>query len=724
MQIVTLLRNAGAIATLTALLSPASIAADTSDSAIQQSSRDSGLPSGEVRALADSGDPSAALQKAEAILQGGHSDPELLLAAGYAARLAGHRVDALRYTDEALARRPASGDALRQRILLAEELGAAHEALGLAQLHRDLISPDQMLRLQGSDVAQLVRFGPLDAASAATRFAVTDRAITDLDEQLARLTGADSATAAARQRARVDRLVAWRQRIRMHEVVQDYEALCREQAVVPGYALAPVGDAYMYLHQPELAQPLYQRSLEIDPDNFETSVKLFYALIDMGRLDAATRFIDHLNLQQPKWVWLKGYKTPIQNPKREVTERLVAEARLDDNALYPAQQLFTSLAQAAPSNAGYRAGLGDIYAARGWPRRARGEYEIARTLDSAARDPGITASMALNDFTLQRYHEASDSISDLHRQFPELSEVRRGYRELSLYERPEYSLSLLQTSAPATSVNQGNGFLSEISAFSSPIDYRWRVHAGASYGHERYSEGDLTLRRAMLGIEYRIPNFVLQFDSTGSSYGVERAGAELQATWNPNDTWQIDGKGARLSPSTPLRALLHGITADSEEVNWTYRGSELSRATLGVGLMEFSDGNRASGLKAEILQRVYTNPSLTADALIDLAGTRNSMSKQAYYSPAQDRQALLGVTVGQVFARRYERYIKNSVTLEAGSYYERGYGSHWINRIADKLAYHINDALAVDLGLTFGRAAYDGLSQNEFSAALSVNWRI
>jgi hypothetical protein len=150
----------------------------------------------------------------------------------------------------------------------------------------------------------------------------------------------------------------------------------------------------------------------------------------------------------------------------------------------------------------------------------------------------------------------------LARQFPEVAEVRRARRELSLYQRPEYSVSLMRTSAPATSVTQGNGLLSEISAFSSPIGYRWRVHAGANDGHERYAEGDITLRRAMLGIEYRVPGFVLQLDSTGSSYGVVRAGAELQATWNPNDTWQIYGKGARFSPGTPLRALLHGVTAD------------------------------------------------------------------------------------------------------------------------------------------------------------------
>jgi biofilm PGA synthesis protein PgaA len=681
---------------------------------------DDRFSAGEVRTLADSGDSGAELSRAEALLKSPHHDASLWLAAGYSARLAGKIVDALRYTDEALALQPASDEALRERIIAAEQLGAAHEALVLAESNPHLIGADQVRRLQGTDAAQLVRFGPLDPASPATRFVVIDRAIGDLDAQISRLTDRDP----ARLRARFDRLVAWRLRARMHDVVRDYEALCAEHAAVPGYVLAPVGDAYLYLREPEVAERLYQRSLASDPNNFETRVKLFYALIDAGRLDAATKLIDTLNLQQSKWVWLKGYKLPIPNPKREITEQMVAEARLYRNALPAAQQLYTSLTEAAPMNAAYRLGLGETYAARGWPRRALGEFEIARALDPATLEPGIAASTALNQISLQRYAQASTAISDLARQFPEVTEVRRAQRELSLYQRPEVSLSLMRTSAPATSVTQGNGLLSEISAFSSPIGYRWRVHAGASDGHERYAEGDITLRRAMLGVEYRVPDFVLQLDSTGSSYGVVRAGAELQATWNPNDTWQIDGKGARFSPGTPLRALLHGVTADSGELNWTYRRSELMRATLGVGLMDFSDGNRALGLKANLVRRVYTSSALSFDALVDLAGTRNSMPQQAYYSPARDFQSLLGVNVSQVFAHRYERYLKNSVALQAGSYFEQGYGSRGVERIADKLAYHANDALEIDFGVTFGRAVYDGVRQNEYSAAFSANWRI
>src|SRR5260370_20165746 len=115
-------------------------------------------------------------------------------------------------------------------MIVAERLGAAHEALVLARVHPDFTTADQMLRLQGNDAAQLVRFGPLDPATLATRFAVIDRAINDLDVQIARLTDPDTATRAARLRAGFDRLVGWRQRAPMRDVGLGYHALFAEHA--------------------------------------------------------------------------------------------------------------------------------------------------------------------------------------------------------------------------------------------------------------------------------------------------------------------------------------------------------------------------------------------------------------------------------------------------------------------------------------------------------------
>src|SRR5260370_16462584 len=118
-------------------------------------------------------------------------------------------------------------------MIVAERLGAAHEALVLARVHPDFTTADQMLRLQGNDAAQLVRFGPLDPATPATRFAVIDRAINDLDVQIARLTDPDTATRAARLRARFDRLVACRQRARIRDVFRDYKALSPHHTAPP-----------------------------------------------------------------------------------------------------------------------------------------------------------------------------------------------------------------------------------------------------------------------------------------------------------------------------------------------------------------------------------------------------------------------------------------------------------------------------------------------------------
>jgi hypothetical protein len=139
--------------------------------------------------------------------------------------------------------------------------------------------------------------------------------------------------------------------------------------------------------------------------------------------------------------------------------------------------------------------------------------------------------------------------------------------------------------------------------------------------------------------------------------------------------------------------------------------------------MSFSDGNRASGVKANLTRRLYSAPLLQVDATLDLASSRNSRPRQAYYSPAHDFESLLGLGVAQVLFRRYEHYIKNRLTLQAGTYVEHGYGSHPTEKIGDALTYHSSNALELDLGLAYSRTAYDGIGQNGLSAAFNVDWR-
>jgi biofilm PGA synthesis protein PgaA len=679
---------------------------------------------GEILTLADSGKAKEGLAGAEQLLHGGEASIDVLFASGYAARRSGDLVDALRFFDSILARDSANRDAQRERIFTIEQMGAPHEALVLAQRDPSLVTPDDMRRLLGSDAAQLVRFGPTEAATQAERYALTDRAIERLEGLIVQWRQDGAAAHDALLRARFDRLVAWRDRVRMSDVIREYEALKAENVEVPDYALAAVADAYLYLRRPDTALPLYRQVVQRQPQDFDAAMGMFYALIDTERFDEAIKHIDALNQAQPIWIWLKGEVEPLPNPKRETTEAAVAEARVYADAFPEAQHRFNALLDAAPNNEEFQGGIADTYAARGWPRRAAKEYDIALAMNPQWTNEKIAANTAINDLTLQDYRAATQRANDLVQRFPESSDVHRASRELDLYNRPELVIASLDRAyVPSTTERGGNGITFDATVYSPPIAYDWRLYAGEMLAHEHEPDGIITLRHITAGIEYRHAGLTIKVDPSHNSYGETRDGADLDIDWALNDLWSFSAGASAFAPDTPLRALLAGITADSGHVGATWRQNESRSLAFNAEFMNFSDHNFSYGTSLRYLERVLTMPHLKIDGRIDLAESQNSSPGQIYYSPAQDFEATAGVEISHILYRRYELYYEQQLTLLAGSYIQQDFGGHPTETAEYRFTVHASDALEGSLGVGFNSTAYDGSYENGFDLLFDLDWK-
>jgi len=679
---------------------------------------------GEILTLADSGKAKEGMAGAERLLNGGSASIDLLFASGYAARRSGDLVDALRFYDSILDRDHRNRDALRERIFTIEQMGAPHEALELAQRDPSLITADDMRRLLGSDAAQLVRFGPTESATQAERYATTDRAIERLDQLIAQWQQEGAAAQEALLRARFDRLVAWRDRQRMDDVVKEYDALKAENVTVPDYALAAVADAYLHLRHADTALPLYQQVVQRQPQDFDANMGLFYALIDTEQFDEAIKHIDALNQAQPIWIWLKGEVDPLPNPRRETTEATVADARFYADALPDADRRFNALLDAAPNNQDFQGGLADTYAARDWPRRAKNEYQIAEALNPQWTNEKIAAAAAINDLSLQDYRSATRRTNDLTERFPENSDARRASRELDLYNRPELIITSLDRAyVPSTSERGGDGVTFDTTVYSPPIGYDWRLYAGEMLAHEHEPDGIITLRHFVAGVEYRHAGLTLKVGPSYNSYGDSRDGADLDAIWELNDDWKFSGDASAFSPDTPLRALLAGITADSGKVSATWRQSELRSLTVGADFMNFSDGNFNYGTNIRYLNRLLTMPHLKIDGRIDLSESQNSSPNQIYYSPIQDFEATAGAEITHMIYRRYELYYEQQLTLLAGSYIQQDFGGHPTETVEYRFTVHTSDAFEGSLGVGFNSTAYDGDYENGFDLLFDLDWK-
>jgi biofilm PGA synthesis protein PgaA len=703
---------------------------------LQQSPNNSEFITGEIHSLVDLDQIEPALLLAETDLRIHGDRLDVLLAAGFAASARKEFVEALRHIDRALKLDPANREARHDRILAIDAMGAPQIAVQLANDNPGIVSPEELRRIEGDAAAALVRWGVFEPPNEALRFAASDRAIAALDVLIARWTSEGGEAMHDIPRARFDRMVALRDRVRMADVLTEYDDLRQHHVTIPGYALAAVADAYLYFHQPEKARDLYLRGLETDPRNPETRLALFYAYVDLEDYNAAYREADRESADQAVWLYLKGLHEPLENPDRANADLAAANARLYFDELAEAYRRIKAMADAAPNNTNYLSALAEIYSARGWPRRAAKEYDISRALKP--KNVTTEAAQARNHLDLREYRVAEAEAADLTHRFPENLEVQRLDWLSQVHDMAEIRLTVEPTYSSPTNVQGGSGIAIEGQIYSPPIAYNWRLFA-TEYGAQEQlpvGEGTVTLRRSALGIEYRGPDLVASLEGTINAYGLRagttldssigdgRGGVRALADWSLNDNWSI-GAGAELfALDTPLRALGNGITANSASFNVAYRESESSAFKLSNEEMQFSDGNFRSSLTGQYTRRLLTLPHFSIDGIAGLAGSQNSAGNdRPYFNPPRDALATIGVSIKQVIYRRYQFIYDHHLVITPGAYWEQGFGGGYAASVLYEHRLQINDVFEMGLGVTFGRQQYDGVYQNVVAALLTIRER-
>ena len=704
--------------------------------ALRQSPGNAAFTGGEIRCLADLDQIAPALQLAQTDLHIHGERVDVLLAAAYAVSVGKQPVEALRYIDRALKAVPSNREALHDRILAIDAMGAPQVSLRLSRDNPGVLSPAEHRQVEGDAAAALVRWGVFEPPNEEQRFAATDRAIAALDGLIARWRADGDTGGYHILRARFDRMVALRDRVRMADVVAEYEDLRRHDVTVPGYAEVAAADAYLYLRQPEKARDLYLRGLAVDANNPETRLALFYAYVDLEEWNDAYRQADKESSDQAIWLHLKGLREPLENPDRAEADLAAASARLYADDLAEAHRRLAAIADAAPNNTRYLSALADVYSARGWPRLAAEEYDISRALKP--KGVATEAGQASNNSILRSYRTVEAESADLTSRFPENLEVQRLAWLWRVHNMAEIRLTVAPTYASATNVQGGSGIAVEGKIYSPPIAYNWRLFATEYAAQEQLpvGEGTVALRRTAVGVEYRGPDLVGSLEGTINAYGTNvdptlksgigdgRVGVRAQGTWSLNDYWSFGGGGELFALDTPLRALGHGITANSATVNATYRESESRSVKITGEGMDFSDGNLRTSLAGEYTQRLFAMPRFTIDGIFGLAESQNSLgNSRPYFNPRQDALATAGVSFSQTIYRRYQFIYDHHLVITPGVYWEQGFGGGYAASVLYEQRLQINDVFEGALGATFSRQQYDGNYQNTVAVLLSLRER-
>jgi biofilm PGA synthesis protein PgaA len=655
--------------------------------------------------LADAGRPKEALE----VLSGPEAQRappvERLLAEGYASRKAGDPYKALSAYTDALKLVPANEEARTSAAALLQAQGGPYGAADQA--------------------AAMVRWGkdtrPSDPAH---RFDGTDAAIARLDKLLAAL---PPPTAAARRRLRLDRLVALRDRVRMQEAVEEGGAL-RSDGALPAYAEEAYADALLYLRRPEEASAAYRRVLAGSPKDVPADTRLmaryglFYAAVEFEDFDTAYATIDALVNDQPTWLRYRDDPTRHDNPDRVYAEVTAAAARSNGNQLADAWARITRIADAAPANKWARLTLYQVARARGWPRRAETDGEIAASLDPDS----VGAKIALAEIAMANYRfaEAQRMVGDLRALYPEDWHVRRLAREL------EANLGWVLESEAKPSVSKGGGanaagpaLTMQTRLTTAPIADNWRLFAVTDYADSHPPEGFVNRTRLSAGLEWRIPYLTATLYPTQSWGTLTKAGGGATLDWRATDQIRLAFAGELYSWDTPLRALLHGITADSYSMKATYRWDESRNLSGTFSYSPFTDGNQRFNAGAVFTQKLINVPHFDLTATGEVFASHNDLPTAPYYNPDHDLTVAAGLLAEHMIWRRYEDSWVQALSVDAGLYDEAHFRPSFIATANYEHRWRFDPFTELRYGLQLKRRVYDGSVENTATLTLGMLWK-
>jgi biofilm PGA synthesis protein PgaA len=656
---------------------------------------------------------------AETLIEESPENLEVLLAKGYFHRQAGEWPAALQLYSEVLRRAPDHREAIHGRLMALQALGAPFRAEGLARATPGVLDTGERARVAGMESAMLLRANQLPTDDPRQGLAVTDRAIADLEQQVA----AHQAQPGLRDaflRARFDLLVAYRDRRRMADAVRVYEALRGDGVVPPGYARLSAAAAYLDLERPEPAHDLYRAVLAEDPQDFEARLGLFYALIELERYGEAYAQIDAVDREQPLFRGYTGTRATRDNPRKLDTVVVAALARYYGDQLGEAWDRLSALAEAAPANVWLQTSSAQVARSRGWPRRALALVEPWLSLADADRDLERERAAAL--FDLRYYREAEEAIRRLEARYPDDKDIQQVRRDWDTYRLWE-----LETRVEPSKGDEptADGFGLEVTTrlFSPPIFYNWRVTAGYRYASSDTPEGRVELNRAALGLEYRGPSLRALGEVTYNDTTQDEFGGRLVVQWAPDDHWRLYATGEIFAESTPMRALKNGVTANAAEASVAYRFHESRQVELAWRYTDFSDGNVRHELFARLAQRVIDRPRFDVVVTLDLYYSTNTESNVPYYSPERVFTPSLVVLAEHVTWRRYRRSFVQALQLSLGGTFQEGFDGAVIGGAAYTHQWRWDPRYELTYGVRAASRVFDGGREADYGAFIQLNAR-
>lgn len=649
-------------------------------------------------------------------------DAEIWLALGYASRRAGDPFGTLRGYGEALRVQPENREAMAAMAAVLEDLGAPIAA--------SRFEDPLPFRTQADQAAELIRWGdnvaPPDPRH---RFDGTDKALARIDHLLAQARAQAKPDLGFIVRLRRDRVLALRNREYWAEAVREAEALRADGDRIPPYIREAEADALLALRRPKDARRGYEEVLRGDPTMREAQIGRFFSLVEEENFSAAFQQVDQIAKSEQPSVRESNQRVIQPSDKWLEAKVLSSEARLFADMLGDAWEMMLPLAEQAPANVELRRVLGDIAAARGWPRRSAEEIKIAASL--LPEDKAVQVALAESAIHRLDWTEARSRVAELSEIYPDDIQIRQVETDLRAHDEfelqtefhfnKEYGGNSGDTNQTSKSPGSGADWTTRI--YAPPVAEYWRFIGAWEY-HTADVDNEWAERyRFGAGVELALPDLTLEAIGWSNQGDVSQPGASLAVAWLPTDHWRFDLGAEYFASDTPLRAVLHDITANSASLGVTYTWHESRSLALGVSGYDFSDGNRRGAAHLNFAQKVVDLPHLDVTLRPEVYASTNTSSDGPYFSPAKDLSGSITCDIEQILWRRYERSFGHRLAVTGGAYWQENFGTSWIGSLLYEQVFQYNPWLELRYGVERKRAVYDGAQTPSTDGFIRLNLR-
>ena len=256
-----------------------------------------------------------------------------------------------------------------------------------------------------------------------------------------------------------------------------------------------------------------------------------------------------------------------------------------------------------------------------------------------------------------------------------------------------------------------------------PVADNWRFFALTDYANARPPEGFVDRTRFSAGVEWRVADLSATLYPSQSWGTLEKAGATAALDWSATDQIRLAFAGELYSWDTPLRAVLHGITADSYSTKATYRWDESRSLSANFSYMPFTDGNERFSTGALFTQKLINVPLFDLTATAEVSASHNDRPTAPYFNPDRDLTVDAGLLAEHTIWRRYEDSWVEALSINAGSYTEAHFATNAIATVSYEHRWHFDPLLEFHYGVQLMRRVYDGSVENTATLTTGVRWR-